>query len=226
MNNVTEIDSWLSKKADENSAPLRDHLFGFAKRIADLSFQPGVSEPLGLQCLCAGWQGYLDMPQTTRWWWPVMVPVFHGPGPCGKGVRVDFLNGRAPRPDDEPAPTICSIAIFAKVRNEPVTDENYLTILDNVIKNLPDEGAGNPTLAPMCVLFFARKDMGFKYHSHSVENNVITMTVDALTERMVMTFDANHCITLLQQLNEQVERLNRRGAKTEDPDIPPMDLPE
>lgn len=225
MSNVTEIEGWLNKKAEENSAPLQAHLHGFSKRIADLSFGDGMNLALGLQALCAGWQGYLDLEQTTRWWWPCLVPIFHGPEQTGKGIRVDFVNGRAKRPEGDPAPVFFKFELFQNLRTT-FDDTDYSKLLENLVRSFPEEGALNPIYAPLCILFFAKKDMDFKYHSHSVEGHVITITVDALTERMVITFDAAQCIGLLESLKEQVDRLNRRGAKTEDPNIPPIDLPE
>lgn len=215
MNNVTEIEGWLDKKAEENSAPLQAHLQGFSTRMADLSFGQGMNLALGLQALAAGWQGYLDLEQTTRWWWPCLVPVFYGPDTTGKGIRVDFLNGRAKRSADDGAPVFMKFELFQHLRGW-FDDTDYTRLLEETVKSFPEEGAINPVYAPVCILFFAKKDMGFKYHSHSVEGHVITLTVDALTERMVITFDTAQCIGLLESLKEQVARLNRRGVKRED----------
>ncbi|MNO23808.1 hypothetical protein D3C76_136160 [compost metagenome] len=62
-------------------------------------------------------------------------------------------------------------------------------------------------------MFFAQKDMGFKYVNHVVDGTTITITLQSLTERMTVTFYADQCITLLAHLNETVERFNRRDNK-------------
>ncbi|MNG86154.1 hypothetical protein D3C76_10230 [compost metagenome] len=62
-------------------------------------------------------------------------------------------------------------------------------------------------------MFFAQKDMGFKYVSHSIDGTTIEIIMQSLTERMTVTFYAEQGIALLVHLKETVERFNRRDGK-------------
>ncbi|MNW00681.1 hypothetical protein D3C71_1962080 [compost metagenome] len=73
-----------------------------------------------------------------------------------------------------------------------------------------------PLVAILSILFFARKDMGFKYQSHSVDGSTLTLTIDALTERMVITTHTEQFTSLYDKLKQHVEQSNRVKP---DPDI-------
>lgn len=212
MGDVSDFDAFNKRKADASAQEYRTYLMNFAKRIADIAIGGVTLYPLSLQCVCAGWKGYLDMGTTVDWWLPACVPTFQMPEPDSKSLKFSFYNFRCvDKPEDREL--IFEVELFAKVRTEQLGDEDPLKVLEEGVNNLKLEGAKNPLTAMLCILFFARKDMGFKLKSFEVDGLVLTITCDALTERMVITTYAEQFVKLLATLKETVERWNRRSKE-------------
>lgn len=209
MSNVTDFMAFNDRRAEEAAAKRRTYLMGFAKKIADMTFVPGFLYPLAGQSICAGWKGYLDMPQCTDWWLSAVVPVLIENG--SMAWEFEFYNCRIPQQGID-FPKVGKIEVVASRQPVPKTDVNCLTVLEEFTNAIPD-GASNPALPFHCIMYFAQKDMGFKYVGHSTDGTTITIILQSLTERMTVTFYAEQGIALLAHLNETVERFNRRDGK-------------
>lgn len=216
MSNVTDFMAFNSRKVEEASAKQRAYLKGYAKKVADMTFVPGFLYPLAGQSICAGWAGYLDMPNTTDWWLSAVVPV-DPPQEPGSWV-IDFYNCRIPK-KDKVFPLVGKIEVSTRLWDVQKTDVDCLTLLENFTNGLGD-GANNPALPFHCIMFFAQKDMGFKYNCSVIDGSTITIILQSLTERMVVTFYAEQCFVLLDYLKQTVERYNRRDGKPLDVEWP------
>ncbi|MNM23103.1 hypothetical protein D3C81_334940 [compost metagenome] len=209
MSKVIDFAAFNDRKAEATAAAKREYLKGFAKKVADMTFVPGFMYPLAGQSICAGWHGYLDMPQCTDWWLPAVVPVQPDNGKMS--WEIEFYNCRLPQKDNV-FPLVGKIEVFPSRQPVPKTDVDGLTILEKCINEYGD-GANNPALPFHCIMFFAQKDMGFKYDGHTVNGMSVTIALQALTERMEVTFHAEQCIVLLDYLKLTIERFNRRDGK-------------
>ncbi|MNB61108.1 hypothetical protein D3C81_23480 [compost metagenome] len=209
MGDVSDFMAFNDRKAEEAAVKRRAHLMGFAKKVADMTFAQGFLYPLAGQSICAGWKGYLDMPQCTDWWLSAVVPVIVDNG--NMSWEFEFYNCRIDQKGPD-FPKVGRIEVATSRLPVPKTDVNCLVVLEDFTNSLGN-GANNPSLPFHCIMFFAQKDMGFKYVNHVVDGTTITITLQSLTERMTVTFYADQCITLLAHLNETVERFNRRDNK-------------
>lgn len=215
MNKVTDFSDYTKRKADEVAQECRTWLEGFAKKVALLALGGETLYPLSLQAICAGWAGYMSMDTTVDWWLRSCIPTFSKvPGPDDKSIKFVFYNYRCVETVEEKE-IIFEIELFSRIRTGKVDDTDFMDLYEKTIKGLPEDGACNPITSMMCILFFAQKDMGFKYHSHTVEGQVFTLTVDALTERMVITTYTHQFVQLLAKLKQHVDQLNR--VKKNDP---------
>lgn len=221
MSKVTDFVAFNDRKAEEAAAARRTYLMGFAKKVADMTFVPGFLYPLAGQSICAGWKGYLDMPQCTDWWLSAVVPVLIDNG--NMSWEFEFYNCRIPQQGTD-FPKIGKIEVVTSRQAVPKTDVNCLTVLEDFTNGL-GEGASNPALPFHCIMFFAQKDMGFKYVNHVVDGTTITITLQSLTERMTVTFYADQCIVLLDHLKQTIERFNRRDGKPIDVEWPDQNKP-
>lgn len=221
MSNVTDFMAFNDRKSEEAAAKRRTYLMGFAKKIADMTFVPGFLYPLAGQSICAGWKGYLDMPQCTDWWLSAVVPVLIENATLP--WEFEFYNCRIPQKGTD-FPKVGKIEVVTSRQAVPKTDVDCLKVLEDFTNSLGD-GASNPALPFHCIMFFAQKDMGFKYASHTVDGTTITLVLQSLTERMTVTFYAEQCIHLLNHLKETVDRYNRRDGKPLNVEWPDQNKP-
>jgi hypothetical protein len=223
MTNVISLDKFLSDRSDKNCGEFRAWLQNFAKRIADASYEPYCRYPLAFQAICAGWHMFINMDDLTDWWLPACVPTFATePELC-----FTFLNGRSPMVGKEYA-TLGTITLGA--RKGTVSDVNYRQVFEEAIRE-HKPGAMNMYLPFAFIIAFAHRDMGFKYTSHEVVDDVATLVIQSLTERMTITFHIEQTRLALDELKTVVERVERVKGVTaehdwtafEDQRIPPKE---
>lgn len=223
MSNIISLDNVLKDRSSKSSATFKEHLKGFAKRMADASYEPYCRYPLAFQAIAAGWHMFINMDDLTDWWLPACVPVFlTDPELC-----VTFVNGRSEK-DGENYPILATITFDP--REGVVDDSAYRRDFEAAIRE-HRPGCMNLYLPFAFIIAFAERDMGFKHTSHSVVDDVATLVIQNLTERITLRFyieQTRQALTQLKAATVREERVTGRPSGHdwtvfEDQRIPPKE---
>jgi hypothetical protein len=208
MSNVISLDKFLADRSDKNCGEFRAWLQKFAVSMANAAREPYCRYPLAFQAICAGWHMFSNMDDLTDWWLPACVPTFATePELC-----ITFLNGRSPMVGKEYA-TLGTITFGP--RQGLVSDVNYRVVFEDAIRE-HKPGTMNLYLPFAFIIAFAHRDMGFQYTSHEVVDDVATLVIQNLTERMTITFHIEQTRLALAELKAVVERAERvKGVPSE-----------
>lgn len=210
MSNVISLEKFLNDRGEKNCGEFREWLKQFAVKIAKASQEPYCRYPLAFQAICAGWHLFMQMDDLTDWWLPACVPTFATkPELC-----ITFLNGRGDMVGKEYA-TLATITFGP--REGKVDDTPYRVVYEEAIRE-HKPGAMNMYTPFAFIIAFAHRDMGFRYTSHDVTDDIATLVIQNLTERMTIRFHIEQTRQGLAQLKAVTERNARVTGVTEDHD--------